>query len=406
MENIINFLVNGVCTCTIVIVGVILNCVAINIVWKNYERTNIFYRMLIHLLFLDICVLITWMNLSLFVAFGVRNTVIIYMVPYFSYPSTHIAITASTFMTVAIAHERYLAVQYPLKYSEGMKSTKATTNRLRIYFIIVIMISLGINIPHFMDLEVTYFDPSSTGNSTETNSTSSNSDEIPYSDEFISPISNLTDGSDEFVEPNKSDANLIATLKYTAFGRHPYYLTWYRNFARLIVSGIVPFTLLIYFNTIIYKAVKKSTNRRRRLSSHVTLDLQRSIQTNQTQAGSTRSLGTGPDIAHSRNRLISRRKSVFTKKIDEENLSMVFVVIVTAFLLCHSLKFILNFYEGCFGKVGATSAMRIAGCFSNFLVVLNSSINTIIYCIMNAKFRRHFLNAIKEMLPCISKSAA
>ena len=82
---------------------------------------------------------------------------------------------------------------------------------------------------------------------------------------------------------------------------------------------------------------------------------------------------------------------------------MVFVVIVTAFILCHTLKFILNFYEGFMEKVGRTQATRIAGCFSNFLVVLNSSINTIIYCIMNTKFRNYFLDAIKWVLPCVKK---
>ena len=97
---------------------------------------------------------------------------------------------------------------------------------------------------------------------------------------------------------------------------------------------------------------------------------------------------------------------MFNKRKDEENLSMVFVVIVTAFLLCHCLKFILNFYEGFFGKVGATSGLRIAGCFSNFLVVLNSSINTVIYCIMNTKFRNHFINVIKRCMPCIEKLAS
>ena len=77
---------------------------------------------------------------------------------------------------------------------------------------------------------------------------------------------------------------------------------------------------------------------------------------------------------------------------------MVFVVIVTSFLMCHSLKFFLNFYDGFFGEVNATSGSRIAGCFSNFLVVLNSSLNTIIYCVMNAKFRRYFLNVMKNMI--------
>ena len=93
-----------------------------------------------------------------------------------------------------------------------------------------------------------------------------------------------------------------------------------------------------------------------------------------------------------------RRKSLFNKKKDEDNLSMVFVVIVTSFLMCHSLKFFLNFYDGFFGEVNATSGSRIAGCFSNFLVVLNSSLNTIIYCVMNAKFRRYFLNVMKNMI--------
>ena len=401
LEDTVNLLVNGVCTSIVVTVGVILNCIAINIVWKNYERTNIFYRMLIYLLVVDICVLLTWINLSLFVAFEFRHPVIIHMVPYFSYPSTHIAITASTFMTVAIAHERYLAVQHPLKYSEGMKSAKSTKKRLRIYLILVILISLGINIPHFIDLEVTYIDPSLVDNSTNVNSTTSlDIEEVKYDDEFMAPIANITDGTGSFiVVSNTSDANLTAVLKYTTLGKHPYYLKWYRNFARLFISGILPFSLLIYFNTIIYKAVKKSTNRRRRLSSHANLDTQRSIIVQQAQAN-------GSDECE-RNmikmRQIGRRKSIFTKRIDEENLSMVFVVIVTAFILCHTLKFILNFYEGFMEKVGRTQATRIAGCFSNFLVVLNSSINTIIYCIMNTKFRNYFLDAIKWVLPCVKK---
>ena len=401
VEEAVNLLVNGVSTCIVVTIGVVLNCIAINIVWKNYERTNIFYRMLIYLLVVDICVLLTWINLSLFLAFEVRHPFILHMMPYFSYPSTHIAITASTFMTVAIAHERYLAVQHPLKYSEGMKSAKSTTNRLRIYLILVILISFGINIPHFMDLEVTYIDPSSIDNSTKINSTTSlDIEEIKYDSEFMAPIANITDEKGSFiVVSNTSDVNLTAVLKYTTLGKHPYYLKWYRNFARLFISGILPFSLLIFFNTIIYKAVKKSTNRRRRLSSHVNLDTQRSIIRQQIQEN-------GSDECERnviRLRQVGRRKSIFTKRIDEENLSMVFVVIVTAFLLCHSLKFILNFYEGFLEEVGRNQETRIAGCFSNFLVVLNSSINTIIYCIMNTKFRNHFLDAIKWMLPCVKK---
>ena len=122
MEEFINFWVNGVLTCVVVFCGIFLNSVSIYVIRKKYEKSNIFYQMLLRLLCIDICVLVTWLNLSLYLAFKVRHKIILEMVPYISYPLTHIAISASTFMTIAIAHERYIAVKYPLKYSEDMKS--------------------------------------------------------------------------------------------------------------------------------------------------------------------------------------------------------------------------------------------------------------------------------------------
>ena len=158
LEENLNFWINGVCTFVVVIGGVILNCVSIYIIWKKYENANIFYQMLISLLCFDILVLITWMNLSLYMAFKINNIVILHMFPYFSSPSTQIAITASTFMTVAIAHERFLAVRDPLKYSQHMKTPKLQSQRLKLYLFIVIIISVAFNIPHFIELEVRRID--------------------------------------------------------------------------------------------------------------------------------------------------------------------------------------------------------------------------------------------------------
>ena len=394
MEELINFLVNGVCTCAVVITGTILNCVAINIIWKKYDRSNIFYQMLIRLLYCDICVLVTWLNLSLFVAFKLNNDVILHMVPYFSYPSTHIAITASTFMTVAIAHERYLAIRDPLKYSEGMKTPNVQSNRLKIYLFLVIAIAVAFNIPHFLDLEIKYVDLSLYTNSTKANLTHSNSTELSYSNEDNSTIPNTTNDTDQIISSNVSTKLLTPMLGYSALGRHPYYLKYYRNIVRLIVSGIIPFVLLIFFNITIYKAIRKNVTRRRTFSTAGISAQQRLTSMTQTGRNSicNSSIRTGT-------RLVAP-----PKRKDDENLSMVFVVIVTAFLFCHSLKFVLNFYDGFFGKVGATSWSRIAGYFSNFLVVLNSSINTIIYCIMNTKFRNHFLRAMKSVSPCIRRN--
>ena len=135
LEDTIHFWINGICSCVIVFIGVVLNCFAVFIIRKRFENANIFYQMLISLLFLDILVLFTWMNLSLVLAFNVENEVTTYMFPYFSMPSTQIAISASTFMTVAIAYERFLAVQDPLKYSQHMKTPKVQERRMMLYLL-------------------------------------------------------------------------------------------------------------------------------------------------------------------------------------------------------------------------------------------------------------------------------
>ena len=122
--------------------------------------------MLIGLLCMDICVLVSWQFMSLFIAFQLKTHVIVEMFPYFSYPSALIAISASTFMTVAIAHERYFAVRDPLKYSQYMKTPGVQARRLRIYLATVIAISVLFNVPHFLELEVRYIDSSNTNSTT------------------------------------------------------------------------------------------------------------------------------------------------------------------------------------------------------------------------------------------------
>ena len=385
MEDLINFWVNGVCTSTIVICGVLLNSFSIYIIWKKYDKQNIFYQLLARLLIIDICVLVTWMNLSLFVAFRLKNTFIIEMVPYFSYPSTHIAISASTFMTVAIAYERYLAVRHPLKYSEDMKIPKLFARRLRRYMFVVVLLSITFNLSYFLELEVIH-------DAVSSNSTTS------YL--CITSTLNLTNinedhKSNHLLECNETVAEFNVRVGYTTFGKHPYYLKYYKIFVRLIVSGVVPFALLIYFNTTIYKAIKKNVNLRRRLTlSRPIISRLTSVQSLDIESTGNCSLATSPGS------LVLTKGNTMTTKT-EDNLSMVFVVIVTVFLCCNSMKFVLNFYDGFLGKIGATRGSRIAASISNLLIVLNSSMNMVIYCIMNAKFRGHFLETLSNMLPRI-----
>ena len=51
-------------------------------------------------------------------SFQLMTSVHTYLFPYLLYPGQMIMMTASIFMTVAIAMERYAAVHYPLNYNQ------------------------------------------------------------------------------------------------------------------------------------------------------------------------------------------------------------------------------------------------------------------------------------------------
>lgn len=48
----------------------------------------------------------------------------IYLFPYFLYPLHMVAMTGSILMTVAIALERFVAVHYPINYSQAMNDSR------------------------------------------------------------------------------------------------------------------------------------------------------------------------------------------------------------------------------------------------------------------------------------------
>ena len=371
LEGTLKFWISGVSSCAVAVIGIILNSIAAFIIRSKYQKTNIFYQMLVSLLCIDIFVLITWINLSILLAFEANNPFVFNMFPYLSMPLVLIAITASTFMTVAIAHERYLAVKAPMKYSQYMKTPNLQAFRLKIYIIIVLVLSVAVNAPHFFEYEVRYVSDIFNGTdhcnittyeSSKHQNPSDNAEDEPIVNSFSPYICN------------------------TEFGGNPFYVNYYRNLAKLLVTGVTPFILLIFFNVYIYKSIRNRRSSRASLFPARISTLQQSIDKERPNPDTEESLGLG---------LSSRLPINTTKCKEEDNLTLVFFGIVSTFLLCHSLKIGLNFCDGVFGKVGSTTTNRILGHFSNLLVVLNSAINMIIYCLLNMKFRKHLFNAIR-----------
>ena len=82
----------------------------------------------------------------------------------------------------------------------------------------------------------------------------------------------------------------------------------------------------------------------------------------------------------------------------EDHLAYVFLVIVIAFFICHLPRIILSIHEMWTVNITIKCAQRghwsfpiwalIMSQFSHFLLVINSSINCLIYCLLSSRFRK------------------
>ena len=78
----------------------------------------------------------------------------IILFPYLLYPFNQIAFMASIFMTIAIGLERFIAVHYPLNYSQTVNDNTALRRRMLKYLLPVATLSAAFNVTKF--LEATY----------------------------------------------------------------------------------------------------------------------------------------------------------------------------------------------------------------------------------------------------------
>ena len=267
------------------------------------------------------------------------QTFLIRLLPYFTYPAVHIASTASAIMTVALAHERYLAVQAPIVYSQMLRRASAQRRRLAMHVLPVLLFAILFNMPTFWCVEnccgkECYSTPSTNNTISEDHNNITTVDlnilenvprsentlfkekkgvglikeslsnptviEIPNSTTLVVknqvPNTNKETSSDRVDQntfnsdwnqmpvPKPENDALLRTVevdetslnnetnndtylleencqslgfRFTAFRSHPYFIMFYQNIARLVVLGILPFAMLIFFNCSIYFAIRR-----------------------------------------------------------------------------------------------------------------------------------------------------
>jgi len=98
-------------------------------------------------------------------------------------------------------------------FFQSMNDSKASLRRLLKYLIPVVIFSVAFNIPKFFESEYKY-------------------------------------------DRNSTDPEAELYLEVTDFRKNPNYAIYCNNWTRLMVLGIIPFCLLVYFNSKIYKDIK------------------------------------------------------------------------------------------------------------------------------------------------------
>ena len=153
----LSFWVGGVLNCILAVFGFLINIVSAYVLLTSpILKNNTFNQLLSILLIIDNMCLFFIMVEVFSNKFDLRRSLELYDIfhPYFFHPFRNITLTSSIFMTVAIAHERYRAIRYPLIHRQTRSSGRYRRMVLTKYTLLVLLLATLINIPKFFEAEL------------------------------------------------------------------------------------------------------------------------------------------------------------------------------------------------------------------------------------------------------------
>ena len=134
---------------------------------------------------------------------------------------------------------RYIAVHYPLDYSQAMHEANALTIRIFKYVSAVVALSGIFTFTKFLEARIVWMGDCG-GSANCANGT-------VWSDTMNDTLTNST-----IWKPQ---------MTYTDLRIDPWY-TQYYNWSRMLVIGVIPFVMLVYLNAQIFKDIKARSKRR------------------------------------------------------------------------------------------------------------------------------------------------
>ena len=321
-------------------VGFLSNTIAIVILTKYKELNKYFFNWLLTATAVNDNV---FLATSIFVAINqhfYRASFHDHAYVSFIYPIQTISLFASIYMMVLLSYERYKAVSQKTRYEGNVAEMQSPWVRLSYHIGLIFIASFAVNISTFWELELTK--------------------------ESIDISNNNSRESQDYIA-------MAVNLSSHRYLHRPVYR--YIALFHVLTKTVVPIILLIYFNSTIYRALKKLYQKKQHM-----INIKKECYLNVTTT----------ECYQKTNRNIA-------------NLIVV-LSIVCVFVLCHALcpvhiisDVLNNENEHQAWKLGCNGVkfwMLIVTTLSNFLVVVNASVNLFIYVAVNTKFKTTMVKMI------------
>ena len=340
----------------ICIIGIIFNTIAVILLLDKKLSKEIFNRLLMCLVMMDnvylvIGVLTVWINSMDQPSF---EGLCFYF--YFIRPLRGIAMCSIIYMTILLAFQRYMYVTRPLDSRiRNDQHFGATWKKVFYYVGPVILISFAYHLPVFFEVTI---------------GTCSESDEKCFDNSTTIVLSKKVERNDSY--------DVVTRLSISKFRSNGMYSLLYLNIGNIVLTGIVPLLLLVYFNFFVVRGMRKFERKR-------SVRRQESFQTEK------------------------KKDSQEEKELkNQRNQTIILFSIVIIFLICHCLRIVLNAHdlathknmfqrseENC--NHGHPYWVNIGHPISETFLKINSIANFFIYCAFNNRFRKAVRNRLLQI---------
>ena len=277
----------------------------------------------------------------------------------YAWPLVHMAQMTSVWMTVLVAGNRYIAVCKPLHALYLCTKGRVKTQMWLMIFLVVVY-----NTPRFFEYK------------------------------FI-VINGTAEATNNSAEPETINIGLASL---------PLYNIIYENVSYCLFVFFLPLSVLIFFNAHLVNALKHAGRQRKQITKSFSRD-DSCTSSSATLTHPVYSLrGTSSAMTMTTTTTttttpqpLSRAASRSATSADENNVTLVMIIIVLVFIICETpaaLNQIL-YYVFPYSDSECTHYNRFYN-ICNLLVVLNSSLNFVIYCF----FRRQFQQQLATLCFC------